>query len=151
MEKAINRVFNFLQSKNIKHTRFEKEIGLSNGYLNTQLKRSANLGEEVLNKIINNCLDLNPTWLLTGKGNMLIEVSTNTSLENVDYSDPDKQILQEYIKDLKERIEELKEYKAENKELRKKLEKTEQKLNTAEKFIAQHSPTEYDKYRSKIA
>lgn len=71
MEKAIERVFKFLKDSDIKHTRFEKEIGLSNGYLNTQLKRKANLGEEILNKIIDNCLHINPTWLLTGEGEML--------------------------------------------------------------------------------
>lgn len=78
MEKAIERVFKYLKYKDIKHTRFEKEIGLSNGYLNTQLKRKANLGEEVLNKILDNCLHLNPTWLLTGRGEMLLETKSQS-------------------------------------------------------------------------
>jgi hypothetical protein len=49
----------------------EKEIGLSNGYLGTQLKRGADLGEGIMNKIINYCLDIAPEWLLTGNGPML--------------------------------------------------------------------------------
>lgn len=69
--KAINRIFEYINAKELKPTRLEKEIGLSNGYLRTQEKREADLGEGVLLKILDYCLDLNPVWLLTGKGNML--------------------------------------------------------------------------------
>ena len=70
-EKIINRIFKYLKFKQIHHTRFEKDIGLSNGYLKLQLKRNADIGESVLKKIIDNSLDINPEWLLTGKGEML--------------------------------------------------------------------------------
>lgn len=69
--KAIDRVFQYLDKKGIKHTRAEKNWGLSNGYLNTQKVRNADLGEGALNKIIDNSLDMSPEWLLTGKGEML--------------------------------------------------------------------------------
>ncbi len=69
--KAVERLFKYLKYKGIPHTRFEKEIGLSNGYLNTQLKRGADLGEGVILKVIENSLDLNMEWLLTGKGEMV--------------------------------------------------------------------------------
>ena len=69
--KAIERLYKYIDYKGNKPTRFEKELGLSNGYLGTQLKRNADLGESVLNKIIDYCLDINPEWLLTGKGEML--------------------------------------------------------------------------------
>lgn len=72
-EKIIRRLFRYLTSKNIPHTRFEKEIGLSNGYLNTQLKRNADLGESTIRKIVDNCLDLNPLWLIMGQEPMLKE------------------------------------------------------------------------------
>jgi len=71
--KAIERLFKYLDFKGVPHTRFEKEIGISNGYLNTQLKRNADIGESMLIKIIDYCLDINPVWLLTGKGDMLNE------------------------------------------------------------------------------
>lgn len=70
--KAIERFYQYLEYKRIKPTRFEKDNGLSNGYLGTQLRRNGTLGEEVLNKIVENCLDIDPVWLLTGKGDMLI-------------------------------------------------------------------------------
>lgn len=69
--KAINRVFEYIDKKRLKPTRLEKEIGLSNGYLRTQEKRDADLGEGVLLKILGYCLDMNPVWLLTGQGDML--------------------------------------------------------------------------------
>ncbi|MGZ3753621.1 MAG: S24 family peptidase [Mucilaginibacter sp.] len=71
MEKIIDRVYKYLDYQGIPPTRFEKEIGLSNGYLNTQKKREADLGESVIKKIVDNSLDLNLDWLMTGKGQML--------------------------------------------------------------------------------
>ena len=60
----------YLKEKGVPHTRFEKEIGLSNGYLKTQEKRSSDLGEGIITKIIDNCLDMNIEWLITGRGPM---------------------------------------------------------------------------------
>ena len=75
--KAINRVIQYIDNKGINNSLFEKKCGLSNGYLGTQLKRNADLGEGVLNKILDNCLDISPEWLLTGRGKMLkSEVAT---------------------------------------------------------------------------
>lgn len=45
---------------------------LSNGYLGKQLSRNADLGEGILTRILDNCPDLSPEWLLTGKGQMII-------------------------------------------------------------------------------
>lgn len=50
--KAINRIFEYISAKGLKPTRLEKEIGLSNGYLRTQERRDADLGEGVLLKIL---------------------------------------------------------------------------------------------------
>jgi hypothetical protein len=89
-EKIINRLFKYIDYKDVRHTRFEKEIGLSNGYLNTQLKRHADLGEGIIKKIIDYCLDLNSTWLLTGKGDMLnADEDTSPNTDNMD-DDSDK-------------------------------------------------------------
>lgn len=69
--KAIERVKQYIDFKGFNNSSFEKENELSNGYIAIQLKRNADLGEGVLNKILDNCLDVNPEWLLTGKGPML--------------------------------------------------------------------------------
>jgi len=69
--KAIDRLYKYIDYKGIKAIPFEKEIGLSNGYLGKQLKRGADLGEGILIKIIENCPEINPEWLLVGNGEML--------------------------------------------------------------------------------
>ncbi|CVK15878.1 hypothetical protein Ga0061079_103189 [Apibacter mensalis] len=69
--KAINRIKQYIDYKGLNNSSFEKKNNLSNGYIAIQLKRKSDLGEGILNKILDNCLDINPEWLLTGKGNML--------------------------------------------------------------------------------
>lgn len=69
--KAIERLIQYIDYKGFNNRSFEKQIGLSNGYIGTQLKRNADLGESILNKILDNCLDINPIWLISGKGEML--------------------------------------------------------------------------------
>lgn len=84
--KIINRVYKYLDAKGVKPGTFEKQIGLSAGYLSKQLKRSADIGESILMLIIENCPDVDPNWLLTGKGEMLKkneEKSEKFSVENV--------------------------------------------------------------------
>ncbi|MFI3265228.1 MAG: hypothetical protein SNG38_08310 [Rikenellaceae bacterium] len=69
--KAIDRLYVYFELKSIKPTAFEKIVGLSNGYLGTQRKRNADMGEAVFVKIINYCRDLSLVWLITGEGDML--------------------------------------------------------------------------------
>ena len=79
--KAIERIKQYIDYKGLNNRVFELENGLSNGYIATQLKRNADLGESVLNKILDNCLDINVEWLLTGKGVMLKpEIQTENTL-----------------------------------------------------------------------
>lgn len=65
--KAIDRLYQYLEDKGVKPTTFEKDMGFSSGYLSVQRKRSADLGESVLKKILDNCQDIDPSWLLTGQ------------------------------------------------------------------------------------
>ena len=84
-EKIINRIFAYLKQKGIPHTRFEKDLGLSNGYLKIQEKRRADLGESVILKIVDYCIDLDIVWLLTGRGSMLRnDGSVRTREESID-------------------------------------------------------------------
>lgn len=92
--KAIERLKQYIDYKGFTNSSFEKKNDLSNGYIATQMKRNADLGEGVLIKILDNCLDLNPLWLLTGNGSMLKSENAsrvnevnrvkknNTSIEN---------------------------------------------------------------------
>lgn len=119
--KAIERLYEYLKIKGIKPTRLEKEIGLSNGYLGTQLKRKGNLGEDILIKIIDYCLDLSPIWLLTGKGSMIKEAPAVSAPEK------EKDELLDRLKDKEKLIKVLEE----NKDL------LEYKLQVLEKRVAE--------------
>lgn len=85
--KAIERLKEYIDQKGISNRALEQQASLSNGYIATQLKRNADLGESVIIKILDNCLDLSLEWLLLGKGEMLISnapISTdNNSIDNV--------------------------------------------------------------------
>lgn len=67
---TLDRLYQYFEIKGIKPTRFEKDAGLSNGYLKTMHDRTAEVGTKILIKIINNCRDLSIEWLLTGEGGM---------------------------------------------------------------------------------
>jgi len=69
--KAIDRIYEYIKNKGVSISHFEKKVGLSNGYLGKQKRRNADIGEGVMLKILENCPDINPEWLLTGKGSML--------------------------------------------------------------------------------
>jgi hypothetical protein len=95
--KSINRIFEYLEYHKIKPAHFERDLGLSNGYLGTQRKRSADLGSTIVEKIMNHCDDLNLTWLITGEGEMLVSNSPN----NMDCSKcPFKKDIERYQRDL---------------------------------------------------
>lgn len=69
--KAIDRLYEYMRHKGLGITHTERASGLSNGYLGKQKKRGGDLGESALNSILDNCPDLSPEWLLTGRGDML--------------------------------------------------------------------------------
>lgn len=81
--KAIDRFYEYLAEKSLKPTAIEKEIGLSNGYLSAQKKRSADMGEGMMLKIIDYFRDINPSWLLTGEGSMFRSDGTPTASTDV--------------------------------------------------------------------
>jgi hypothetical protein len=119
--KAIARLYKYLDYRGIRPTKLEKEVGLSNGYLGTQSKRNADLGESIMNKIIDYCLDLNAEWLLTGRGDML---KSDAVVEDV-IDDTNIELL---LKILKEKDSEIKALNREIGELQAKNgEKTEYK------------------------
>lgn len=127
--KAIDRLYEYFFKKGLKPTAVEKEIGISNGYLSSQKKRSADMGEGILNKIIDYFQDINPIWLITGNGPMLKDDDTGYGLPDKEpsivaesscdyiqsnpyyimYKEKDKEvmILSEEVGALKERVRQL--------------------------------------------
>lgn len=71
--KAIERLFMFFEAQELKHTPVEKSLGLTNGYLGKMKARNGSIGSDILETIFSKFQDLNPNWLLTGRGSMLLD------------------------------------------------------------------------------
>ena len=72
-ETISERVKQLIEHEGISVMGFEKKINVGNNSIGTGIKRKSNLSGDILSKILN-CYDyINPKWLLTGKGEMLIE------------------------------------------------------------------------------
>lgn len=66
---VINRIIQYLDKKGITNYRFCKDIGVSNAFLS----RERSIGTDKCEIILKTYTDLNPTWLLTGKGEMILK------------------------------------------------------------------------------
>lgn len=77
-ETVKERLIRFLENEGIPRTRFEKSIGVSNGYL---LKLRGTPKLDKLNRIIEKYPQLNKMWLLAGEGSMLNGVEMKTKEE----------------------------------------------------------------------
>lgn len=71
--KAIDRIFQYIDHKSVSIAEFERNNSISNGYLSKMRRRSASVGEDILNIILENSPEIDPAWLLTGQGSMLRE------------------------------------------------------------------------------
>lgn len=83
-ENVKERLIRFIKYKNIGQTKFEKIVGLSNGYINS-LRHSPST--EKFNMICNSFPDLNGDWLLTGEGEMIKSEIKEENLGVPYYSD----------------------------------------------------------------
>lgn len=63
------RLKDYIRSKGMRISKFEKTIDASSGYVNNISK---GIGETYLNRILEIYSDLSLEWLYTGKGNMLV-------------------------------------------------------------------------------
>lgn len=72
METTVQRIKRYIDKKGISVRTFEKSIGFSNGSFASQFKNNKTIGIDKVENILQYYTDINPTWLLTGKGSMLI-------------------------------------------------------------------------------
>ena len=68
----LERIQKYAQSKKISLRQVSLDVGLSGAYMSNSLKQGSNPSIDLVSKIIDKYPDLNPYWLLTGKGNMII-------------------------------------------------------------------------------
>lgn len=71
--RVIERIYEFVESKGITINEFSKIITVSNGYFSKQRAGKANVGSQILEKIVKQYPEINSRWLLTGEGKMLRE------------------------------------------------------------------------------
>ncbi|WP_431165851.1 hypothetical protein [Tenacibaculum halocynthiae] len=72
IDQTYKRVEQIIDYNNLNIKSFEDRIEVSNNSIGTAIRRKASFKSNVLNKIINSFPDVNPTWLLTGKGSMIL-------------------------------------------------------------------------------
>ena len=70
------RIKRFIEAEGLSAAAFEKEIGASNGYVNSISK---SIGIDKLNLVLEKYPNLNLEWLITGKGTMLKNKTLSTT------------------------------------------------------------------------
>jgi len=72
------RVGEYLDAKGLSYYAFENSLGASRGSISKAVKDGKSIGSNVLEKILLFYPDLNPTWLLTGQGDMYLDKSESS-------------------------------------------------------------------------
>lgn len=70
------RLILFIKSQNVSRSEFERNSGLSNGYINNIRE---GMGADKVENVLRAYPILNRTWLLTGEGTMLLSATTSPS------------------------------------------------------------------------
>lgn len=65
------RIKQFIENEGISKRKFDEKISQSDGYISKQIRTNASIGSDVLEKICTLFPELSPTWLITGKGQMI--------------------------------------------------------------------------------
>lgn len=137
----VQRLQQFIETKGISKYKFYQSTKLSNG----SLDKGDNLGSDKCEKILYAFPELNPDWLLTGRGDMLISAKTNSSTQQIT-GDKNYMVgkgsvsvknneeahllsmIEEYKNMLKQKDEYIKELLSDNKELRSQINRLIDKL-----------------------
>ncbi len=99
----IHRLEEFIHFKNLSLYAFENSIQASRGSISKAIKHEKSIGTNVVENILKEYPELNPNWLFTGKGEMILKEATATDdvLDGVDKINIIKHIndnLEEYKK-----------------------------------------------------
>ena len=70
----LDRIKQFIDYKGIAVSAFERSIGMSNASFGKSLKNGGAIGTDKLENFLKTYPEVSPSWLLTGKGNMLVDL-----------------------------------------------------------------------------
>jgi phage repressor protein C with HTH and peptisase S24 domain len=97
------RISQYIENKGVAVYLVEDKLGLGRGTLSKSIKGDRSIGSTILENFLENFPDINPIWLLTGKGEMLMPAN-----EESDIYYPDNKYLQR--SDVKRDLQEIKLY-----------------------------------------
>lgn len=86
MERKIDRLDKYLKFKGLNDNKISVQLGLSVGILGKSRKPGKDLSAKTIERILRNFNDLNPTWLLTGEGEMLTITKPQQPTEDITIS-----------------------------------------------------------------
>jgi len=69
---VIARLSEYIKLRKFSVNKFESELGFSNGIIAKAIRGGKTIGSDKLERIFQVYIDLNPTWLLTGNGEMIL-------------------------------------------------------------------------------
>ncbi|WP_437823229.1 hypothetical protein [Tenacibaculum mesophilum] len=79
VDETYKRVEEVINYKRLNIRSFEEIIDVSNNSIGTAIRRKSSFKSNVLNKILHSFPEINPTWLLTGKEEMLLSITNEPS------------------------------------------------------------------------
>ncbi len=107
-ENTMSRIKKYIEYKGITVSAMERDAGMSNGSLASQLKHNKTIGVDKLENILKAFPEINAAWLLTGQGGMIKGEESNTREPYEHYLDDSKEHLYErLIAEKEERIRDL--------------------------------------------
>ncbi len=78
---TVERIKQLADYESIKITTLEREIGASKGVLSRAINNNTDIQSKWVSKIVENYPHFNPAWILTGKGDMIVEEKSLTIIQ----------------------------------------------------------------------
>lgn len=91
MEKFIDRLKKYIDYKGLSYNKVTVDADLSIGLLGKAIKENRGISTDTLEKLLHCYKDLNPTWLLTGIGEMIVKNGYNKKEPALQVNESDDQ------------------------------------------------------------